>query len=54
MNENELAIVFGIGIAYLSKGDKDKASRYLQRVETRSPRFGNVSQILATRKEKVD
>lgn len=54
MNENELAVVFGIGIAYLSKGDKDKASEYLLRVQTRSAKFGNVSHILATMKEKVD
>jgi tetratricopeptide (TPR) repeat protein len=54
MNENELAVVFGLGIAYLSKGDKDKASQYLQRVQTRSPKFGNVSQILATMKDKAD
>jgi tetratricopeptide (TPR) repeat protein len=54
MNENELAVVFGIGIAYLSKGDKDKASEYLLRVKTRSAKFGSVSQILATMKEKAD
>ncbi|MCX6086026.1 MAG: tetratricopeptide repeat protein [Caldiserica bacterium] len=53
-NENELAVVFGLGIAYLSKGDKDKASQYLQRVQTRSPKFGNVSQILAAMKDKAD
>ena len=54
VNENELAVVFGLGVAYLSKGDKDKASAYLLKVQTRNPRFGNVSQILATMKEKVD
>lgn len=54
INEDELAIVFGLGIAYLSKGDKDKASEHLLRVQTRSAKFGNVSQILATMKEKVD
>ena len=54
INEDELAVVFGLGIAYLSKGDKDKASEYLLRVQTRNAKFGNVSQILATMKERVD
>lgn len=54
VSENELAVVFGMGIAYLSKGDRDRASQYLKRVQTRSPKFGNVSQILATMKDKTD
>jgi len=53
-NENELAVVFGLGIAYLSKGDKAKASEYLLKVQTRNPRFGNVSKILATMKDTAD
>ena len=53
-NENELAVVFGLGIAYLSKGDKATASEYLLKVQTRNPRFGNVSQILATMNDKAD
>jgi len=54
VNEDELAVVFGIGIACLSKGDRIKASEYLLRVQTRSPKFGNVSQILATMNDKAD
>jgi tetratricopeptide (TPR) repeat protein len=51
-NEDELAVAFGLGIAYLSIGDKDKALDYLLRVETRNAKFGNVSKILATLDEK--
>ncbi|MGC8721578.1 MAG: tetratricopeptide repeat protein, partial [Caldisericaceae bacterium] len=47
-NEDELAVAFGLGVAYLSTGDKDKALDYLLRVETRNAKFGNVSRILAT------
>lgn len=51
MNEDELAVVFGLGISYLAKGDKIKAKEYLERVELRNPRFGNVSKILASLEE---
>ena len=53
-SENELAVVFGLGIACLSKGDKERAVQYLQRVQIRSPKFGNVSQILATMNDKAN
>ncbi|MGC9171574.1 tetratricopeptide repeat protein [Caldisericum sp.] len=46
MNEDELAVVYGLGISYLQKGDRKKAQEYLERVELRNPKFGNVSQIL--------
>jgi tetratricopeptide (TPR) repeat protein len=46
MSEDELAIVYGIGIDYLTKGDKEKAMEYLNKVEARNPKFGNVSKIL--------
>lgn len=44
---DELAIVYGIGIDYLNKGDKEKAASYLTKVETKNPKFGNVSKILS-------
>jgi tetratricopeptide (TPR) repeat protein len=47
ITEDELGIVYGLGINYLQKGDKEKAVEYLARVETRSPRFGNVAKILS-------
>ncbi len=53
-NEDELAVVFGLGIAYLSKGDKDKAFEYLVRVETRNSKFGNVSKILASIEDETE
>lgn len=46
MNEDEIAVVYGIGICYLAKGDKEKAIEYLARVEAKSPRYGNVVNIL--------
>ncbi|BAL80870.1 tetratricopeptide repeat protein [Caldisericum exile] len=46
MNEDELAVVYGLGISYLQKGDRQKAKEYLERVELRNSTFGNVSQIL--------
>lgn len=44
--EDELAIVYGIGVSYLAMGNKEKGIEYLTRVEARSPRFGNVAKIL--------
>jgi len=35
MNEDEMAVVYGIGLCYLAKGIKDKAVEYLERVEAR-------------------
>jgi len=53
MNEDELAVVYGLGICYLAKGDKEKAISYLEKVELRNPKFGKVQEILANlEKEK--
>jgi tetratricopeptide (TPR) repeat protein len=52
VNEDELAIVYGIGINYLNKGDKEKAASYLTKVEAKNPKFGNVSKILSKIKGK--
>ncbi len=46
LTEDELAVQFGIGIAYAKKGDIGKAIEYLEKVEQRNSRFGNVSKIL--------
>ncbi len=46
ITEDELAIQFGIGIAYARKGNKDMAITYLERVAERNSRFGNVLKIL--------
>ncbi|MCD6426963.1 MAG: hypothetical protein J7L03_02510 [Caldisericaceae bacterium] len=46
MSEDELAVQFGLGIAYARKGDLNKAIEYLEKVEQRNSRFGNVSKIL--------
>lgn len=51
MNEDEMAVVYGIGLCYLAKGIKDKAIEYLERVEVRNGKFGNVSKILASIEE---
>ena len=52
IREDELAIVYGIGIDYLNKGDKEKAVSYLTKVETKNPKFGNVSKILSKMNEE--
>jgi hypothetical protein len=44
--------VYGIGIDYLNKGDKEKATSYLTKVETKNPKFGNVSKILSKMNEE--
>lgn len=46
LTEDELAIQFGIGIALARLGNLCGAVEYLERVEARNPRFGNVSEIL--------
>ncbi len=46
LTEDELAVQFGIGIAYARKGNIEKAIEYLEKVEQRNSRFGNVSKIL--------
>jgi len=51
-SEDELAIVYGIGIDYLNKGDKEKAASYLTKVKTKNPKFGNVSKILSKMNEE--
>lgn len=51
MNEDELAVVYGIGLSYLGKGEKEKAKEYLERVEIRNSKFGNVSKILKSLEE---
>ena len=52
INEDELAIIYGIGIDYLNKGDKEKAISYLTKVEAKNSKFGNVSKILSKIKEE--
>lgn len=51
MNEDEMAVVYGMGLCYLAKGIKDKAIEYLEKVEMRNGKFGNVSKILASIEE---
>ncbi len=46
ITEDELAIQFGIGIAFAKKGNREMAITYLERVQERNSRFGNVSNIL--------
>lgn len=46
VNEDEIAVVYGIGICYIAKGENTKAVEALARVEAKNPRFGNVSKIL--------
>ena len=52
ISEDELAIVYGIGIDYLNKGDKEKATSYLTKVEIKNPKFRNVSKILSKMNEE--
>ncbi len=53
ITEDELAIQFGIGIAYARNNNKGMAITYLERVEERNSHFGNVSKILdSLRQEK--
>ncbi len=54
LTEDELAIQFGIGIAYARKGNLNKAIEYLEKVEQRNSRFGNVSKILDTLYEEQE
>jgi len=51
MNEDELAVVYGIGISYLAKGERELARQYLERVELRNSKFGNVGSILKSLEE---
>lgn len=51
MNEDELAVVYGIGISYLAKGERELARQYLERVELRNSKFGNVCSILKSLEE---
>jgi len=54
MNEDEMAVVYGMGLCYLAKGIKDKAIEYLERVEVRNGKFGNVSKyLLLSKKLKI-
>ncbi len=46
MNEDELAVVFGMGLCFLGLGERNKAIEYFSRVETKNPKFGNVQKIL--------
>jgi tetratricopeptide (TPR) repeat protein len=46
ITEDELAVQFGIGIAYARKGNRNMAITYLERVQERNSRFGNVTKIL--------
>lgn len=46
MNEDELAIVYGIGICNLAKKETRKAIEFLDRVKAKSPKFGNAGNII--------
>ncbi len=46
LTQDELAIQFGIGIALAKLGNLQGAIEYLERVEAKNARFGNVSEIL--------
>lgn len=46
MSQDELAIVYGIGICYMAKGENQKAVEALGRVEAKSPSYGNVSRLI--------
>ena len=45
-NSDEMAVVFGKGISFLAKGEKEKAVETLSRVEMRNAKYGNVSKII--------
>lgn len=46
MREDDLAVLFGIGVSYIKIGDKENGKKYLERVAMRNPRFGGVTKIL--------
>ncbi len=46
MREDDLAVLFGIGISYIKMGNKEDGKKYLERVAMRNPRFGGVTKIL--------
>ncbi len=46
MKEDDLALLFGLGLAYNELGEKEKSKKYLVRVARKNPRFGGVDKIL--------
>ncbi|MEA3312906.1 MAG: hypothetical protein U9Q18_00845 [Caldisericota bacterium] len=52
MREDDLALLFGLGIAYNELGEKEKSKKYLVRVARKNPRFGGVDKILEKLEEE--
>lgn len=44
--EDQLAVVYGLAICHIGKGETKKAIEFLQRVKAKSPAFGNADKLL--------
>ncbi len=44
--EDQLALVYGLAICHIGKGETKKAIEFLQRVKAKSPAFGNADKLL--------